>query len=298
VIPTRNRLDQLARCLHGIADNQNRHSIELIVIDDGSAPPVDKGVFPAGLEHAIVARRGGEGPAAARNAGAALARGDVVLFTDDDTVPAPTWIDAAVDYLDDHPRAVGVTGPIRSDAWDPLYEQSMLADGPGHQWTCNIAYRLSDFRSVGGFRAELFPHAHAEDRDLAIRALARGPIGFSADMDIEHTPRAITLRNVVRQGRWVRDDLTLYALHPQLTEEFGLPTRLAVVAGSGLPWIRLAARGSSAPLVRRWVRAISFCAVAIATTSWAVLRAPRIDSLRAAATDLPPTAGEADASAM
>ena len=50
------------------------------------------------------------GPAAARNRGAAEARGSLILLTDDDCVPLPGWIDAmAVSYthLDVYKRQGG-----------------------------------------------------------------------------------------------------------------------------------------------------------------------------------------------
>jgi len=285
VIPTRDRRAQLAACLRAIAGNQCRHAFELIVVDDGSRLAIDDDVLPAGLAAARIVRRDGEGPAAARNAGVALARGDVVLFTDDDTLPARAWVEATVDYLDQHAEAVAVTGPITSVAWDPLYEQSIVADGPGHHWTANIAYRASVLARIGGFRPDLFRHAHAEDRDLAVRALAIGQIGFSPSMVVDHAPRAIRLRDVARQARWADDDLVLYALHAELTSEFSLPPKLALVAHAGTMWIRGARQGGSAPQWRRWPRALVFCAVSVLSTARVVARSPGRRALRAAAAE-------------
>ena len=53
------------------------------------------------------------GPAAARNRGALDATGSIILFTDDDCVPTPGWIDAMLHPFND-PQVVGVKGVYRT----------------------------------------------------------------------------------------------------------------------------------------------------------------------------------------
>jgi glycosyltransferase involved in cell wall biosynthesis len=279
VVPTRNRPDLLSSCLSAVAASGEGSTVELIVVDDGSTVPVAPQSLPPNIATTLL-RLEGVGPAAARNAGLAAARGDIVLFTDDDTVPFAAWIPAAVMYLDSHPEAVGVTGPIRSVAWDPLYEQSIEADAAGHQWTCNIGYRRSVLVALRGFRAEAFTYAHAEDRDLAIRAMDVGAIGFADAMEVAHTPRRMSLRTVVRQARWASDDLTLYALHPHLTNDFTLPVRLALVVGAGRRWLSAATHQRSERSATRLLRGAGLGIVASVATAWTVLRTPSARVLR------------------
>lgn len=285
IVPSRNRQSLLNACVAGIATSAEGHAAELIIVDDGSEPPIVAQTENEGLE-SVLLRLDGEGPAAARNAGAAVARGDIVLFTDDDAVPFAEWISAAVGYLDSHPSMVGVTGPIHSIAWDPLYEQSIEADSPGHYWTCNIAYRREVFESIGGFRADVFSFAHAEDRDIALRAIAIGQIGFAPGMEVSHTPRLITLRDVARQARWARDDLTLYALHPELTADFALRPKLALIVGAGRRWLNYGlrsqpgARSQPRLSVTRLARALALSGVAAIATAWTVMRTPSARVLR------------------
>src|SRR5439155_21576940 len=119
----------------------------------------------------------GRGPAAARNAGIAMATGDLVLFTDDDAVPQPGWLEAAIDCFTRHPEAVGVVGLVESPPFDPLYEPGVRSEGVGNFLTCNVAYRRATLVALGGFD-DGFPDSHCEDRDLGYRAHQIGAVVF------------------------------------------------------------------------------------------------------------------------
>src|SRR5258705_2165999 len=91
VVPTFARPAQLRRCLEGIARLEaGTSSFEVIVVDDGGPEPLDTLVASSadGLDIRLIRQPRG-GPAAARNAGAALARGVFLAFIDDDCTPAP-----------------------------------------------------------------------------------------------------------------------------------------------------------------------------------------------------------------
>jgi GT2 family glycosyltransferase len=266
-------------CLSGRAAGTAGHVAEVIVVDDGSQPPVETRTLPLMMGLKLL-RLEGLGPAAARNAGARLGADDVVLFTDDDTVPAPGCVMAALNYLDHHPESVAVTGPVRSAARDPLYQQSVESLTQGQYWTCNIVYRRSGLEETSGFRADVFTHAHAEDRDLAIRAMRFGHIGFAPAMEVTHTPRAIGVRTVLRQARWARDDLVPYAVHPARTFAFTLPTRLALVVGACRTWLRYGVSAGAAPSLRRAIRAVVLGTADTAATVWAVATTPSSGVLR------------------
>ena len=53
------------------------------------------------------------GPAAARNRGVLEAQGTIILFTDDDCVPMPDWLDVMLRPFQD-PDVVGVKGVYRT----------------------------------------------------------------------------------------------------------------------------------------------------------------------------------------
>jgi glucosyl-dolichyl phosphate glucuronosyltransferase len=108
VIPTRDRPESLERTLAAIQPLLCAGD-ELIVVDDA----------PSGSGRAISARGGvsslasnGQGLAAARNAGAAAASGDLVVFCDDDVTPARAWLDAYRAAFVAYPELAAAGGPV------------------------------------------------------------------------------------------------------------------------------------------------------------------------------------------
>ena len=265
MIATRDRPAELAACL-GALDRQDAAApFQVVVVDDGSAPPAR---VPA---HVRVVRTEGVGPGQARNAGIRAATGDVILFTDDDVVVEPEWIARALAHLEAHPEHAGVEGAVRSPPWDPLYESSLETAEPGHRWTCNVAYRREVLLAVGGFAAG-FPAAHCEDRDLGLRVAARAPIGFEPRMLVTHTPRALTVRQTIRRGRLVASDIELERRHPGVFPKGRIP-----LSGRLMPPIRLArnwlanARPGSPYRLRSARRIARFAVVAsgqVALAAW------------------------------
>jgi GT2 family glycosyltransferase len=248
VIATKDRPAELARVLEALRAQETAFRFEVIVVDDGSDPPLPDAVL-AELDAATLLRSSGRGPAAARNEGVRAARGAYVLFTDDDTRPATGWVEAACAFLEAHPDHAAVEGPVRSPAFDPLYEHSLESDAPGAYWTCNMAYRADAFRDLGGF-LEDFPDPHCEDLDLAYRAARIGPIGFEPGMEMTHFPRPLPLRGWIARARLTRSEALLMTRH---RERYGraarLPPRLFPLTSALHNW-RLQFRHQSPDLLR------------------------------------------------
>src|SRR5437870_6666188 len=79
IIATRNRPQELAATVASLRDQSiAAESFEIVVADDGSAPPV---VLPPPCR---VIRLEGVERSAARNAAAGVARGEILIFVDDD----------------------------------------------------------------------------------------------------------------------------------------------------------------------------------------------------------------------
>lgn len=103
IVPTVGRGDALARCLAALAaQTLPPEAFEVIVVDDAPGAPA---AVPAqdGID-LRVRRSGGAGAALARNAGAERARGELLLFLDDDLIAAP---DLLARHLARHAEAGG-----------------------------------------------------------------------------------------------------------------------------------------------------------------------------------------------
>jgi len=255
VIPTKDRPQLLARCVQGVlaACDATRRRCEVLVVDDASTPPVAE----IDDERVHVLRTTGVGPSRARNRGIAAASAPVVAFTDDDVEVDVEWLVQALATLDSSPSAAGVTGRTDSPPFDPLYEHSVFDHDGGSYLTCNVAYRTSALRAVGGFDRQ-FPHAAHEDRDLAWRVRASvGEVAYNPAMRVVHPGRPFAARQWDRRGRLVVDDWLLLRRFPE-AKASRLPVRVAPLASMLRRWWSIA-RGDggidgSPRRAARWAR--------------------------------------------
>jgi GT2 family glycosyltransferase len=186
VIPTYQRKDRLARVLDGLAQ-QTHSAFDVVVVDDGStdgtAGYLREARFP--FEVRAISQLNA-GPAAARNAGVAAAKGEVVLFLDDDVLPAPELVGEHLRAQAEQARCA-ITGPLGSlsryaQPW-VAWEQAMLEDQYGAMnrgeweptfrqfWTGNASVAREEIVAAGGFDPAF---RRAEDVELAARLARRG----------------------------------------------------------------------------------------------------------------------------
>ncbi|MEM8761253.1 MAG: glycosyltransferase family A protein, partial [Pseudomonadota bacterium] len=99
IIPVFNDAGGLARCLDALARQTDAAPFEVIVVDNGSDPPLDPATLPA-LPSLRLIRETAPGSYAARNAGIAAARAAILAFTDADCRPRPDWLAAGHAAID------------------------------------------------------------------------------------------------------------------------------------------------------------------------------------------------------
>jgi GT2 family glycosyltransferase len=211
IVPTCGRHVQLATCLASLAAQEfPLDGFEVIVVDDGSVPPVDDCVAPfrARIDLKLIAQPNA-GPAAARNRGAAEARGRFLAFTDDDCLPHPRWLAALADNFDASPDALvgGRTVNALADNFysatsqliiEVVYEHFNRDEGGARFFASNnFAVPAELFRDAGGFDESF---RCSEDRDFCERWRARG-------LRLVHAPEA-----VVRHAHAL-DALSLWRQH-------------------------------------------------------------------------------------
>ena len=212
VIPTFARPAKLRACLDGLAQQTSHHDdFEVVVVDDGSPTPVVDLVEAFDDRMAVgVVGRPHAGPGAARNAGAAVARGRYLAFIDDDCVPAPNWLSVLVRELGRDPdQLVGgrvenslKTNPYAeaSDRISRFVYEYYQRDGARERFfqTNNVALATDRFLALAGFTTSI-PSATAEDKEFCDRGRASG-------LKLTHVPDAVvyhahdlTFRGFVRQ---------------------------------------------------------------------------------------------------
>lgn len=218
VSPVRNGADVVDGLLAALRDQSLAFDrFEVIVVDDASTDGTADILADWADEDPSrrrVLRTHGRGPAAARNAGIAAARGEWIAFTDADTLPDARWLEQLLEAAPGADAVEGRTIPwpredVRADSHYVVNEHG------GLYVTANMAYRRDLLEAVGGFD-ESFRDAFLEDSDLAFRALDRGAhIVFAPDALVRHrviekSPLA-TLRSA-RKLRWLP---LLASKHPE-----------------------------------------------------------------------------------
>lgn len=198
IVPTRDRLATLQRCIDALVAQDFPHErFEIIVIDDGGRQSPAPLLETYTSHNLILLTQKNAGPAAARNAGAERARGAFLAFTDDDCWPAPGWLSALEHKLVTTPDQMigGLTrNRVERNAYSEvsqalvsyLYEYYNDGDDVRFLTSNNMAVPAPLFRMLGGFSAR-FPRAAAEDRDFCERWTHAGlAMRYAADAVVEH----------------------------------------------------------------------------------------------------------------
>lgn len=231
VVPTCRRLPLLRRCLSTLLAQQGlpAASYEVIVVDDGREDAVRDAVQALAAAHALPALRyvrpaDGRGPAVARNTGWRAARGEIVAFTDDDTIPELVWVAAGEAALRAHPDWSAASGTVDVPLPDPRrlpqdHELMTLGLASAEFVTANAFVRRAALERVGGFD-ERFRRAWREDSDLQFRLMDEvGPVGRASQAHVQHPVRAESWGVSLRQQRNTFFDALLYKKHPRRYRE-------------------------------------------------------------------------------
>ena len=181
IIPTFNGASRIGSCLDALQAQVAGREVEILVVDDGSTDDLAAVVGP--YPHARLIRQANAGPASARNRGALEAKGKILLFTDDDCVPMPDWLDAMLAPFADS-SVVGAKGIYRTRQtsvaarfvqieYEDKYRLMAGADSIDFIDTYSAAFLRDRFLEMNGYDTS-FPVACAEDVELSYRMSARG----------------------------------------------------------------------------------------------------------------------------
>jgi glycosyltransferase involved in cell wall biosynthesis len=274
IVPTLNRCEILAGALNSICiQSFPSDHYEIIAADNGSSDGTRELVERLNQVHRRRIRYLYEGQLGlhyARHAGARLAKGEILVFTDDDATVDPGWLQAYDTAFAEHPEMVAAGGPVRP-VWEvppPEWLLHFIGDaktfGPlslmePHDefrldtqesfFGVNMAIRRDILFAVGGFNPELIGSFTVGDGESGLnrKLQERGClIGYVPDALVyHHIPAArMTLEHLCR---W-QAHLAGAQLYSRYHRHMPSPLKLAVDAARTL----LSFAGTS--ILARYVR--------------------------------------------
>jgi GT2 family glycosyltransferase/glycosyltransferase involved in cell wall biosynthesis len=194
IIPTYGKLAYTATCLRSLMQHSGASSFEVLVVDDAS--PDESARVLSGIPGLkILINPQNAGFVQSCNAGAAAARGEFLLFLNNDTQVTSGWLDALLRCFADRPDC-GIAGSRLIYPDGRLQEAGALVFGDGSCWNTGrfeardspafryrrevdyvsgaaLLIRTEVFRRIGAFDIRYAP-AYYEDVDLAFAARQLG----------------------------------------------------------------------------------------------------------------------------
>jgi glycosyltransferase involved in cell wall biosynthesis len=199
VIPAYNAADHIEACLASVFHQHISPSPEVIVVNDGSTDAtLEKLRSTTGL---VCLTQSNRGPAAARNAAIAYARGAYIAFLDADDLWPEDKLQKQIDLLQRHPDAAMCFGDCRQFDGERRWPHTLFEEA-GHgrcAWgegpyvpdayarllrnnfitTGSVVVRRQVLEDLGGFDPSL---RLVEDLELWLRIARRHPIIWSEDI--------------------------------------------------------------------------------------------------------------------
>jgi glycosyltransferase involved in cell wall biosynthesis len=310
VVPTFNRASELTATISSLYSSELRSpgSIELVVVDDGSAQAADRFVHsldpPSHFTRRVI-RQENRGVGSARNRGFLEARGPVILFVDDDMIVLPDMLQGHLDAHLSTPGSVvfGRSPYVRQLSPTPFTTWVMdLSSDPHahHEELVPVEVVASGHLSVeratvagwGHFYADTMRTPVAEEYELSHRLSSQGiPVFVARDVVALHG-RQISLDTFLRQqyghgkgcGEVARlapavlavDELRTVIDHHTRTGLGALPWSVLRTSPARRMLLGLATTANHRR-VPRWIRSVAFTAASGAAFSAGVrdgLRGP------------------------
>lgn len=185
IFPTRNRVELLDAALRSISEQRiDRSSFEVLLIDNGSTDHTSQisQQWATQLPNLRYWHEPEPGLHAGRHRGLAEAKGDILVFADDDIEAQPSWLQTIADVFSDpdvamaggnnHPLFMQTPPGWLTHLWNrrarngsrslPALSIQEWPEGrypisPYQVWGCNFAIRKSVLLAAGGFHPDAMP---------------------------------------------------------------------------------------------------------------------------------------------
>jgi glycosyltransferase involved in cell wall biosynthesis len=196
IICTLNEEKRIGNCIKSIKKQEFSGKYEIIVADGNSE---DKTVEIAKKLGAITVIEKRRGIAFERNAGAKIAKGKILLFTDADAIAPKNWIKENFEFFQRNPEVIAVYGSVFfSDVSEtekklsritmPLFMFLTGLIGMHNPIGSNIAVKREFFEKIKGFNTN---YVTCEDLDLFRRLKKIGKIKWNPKSKIEVSARRV-----------------------------------------------------------------------------------------------------------
>lgn len=228
VVPTFNRSSTSTLTVQSLLAQETNLPYEVIVVDSSSTDDTRERIqalvrrAPERLRYLLKEE---QGLSAARNAGVAAARSDIIAFVDDDTIVHPGWLTAIAETYREYPDAWCVGGKIvlqLPEVLPPWFscssttlsdhltgldlgDDTIKREYPDDVWAANFTVRRDAINRVGLFDPTLGPHGRrrmmAEETELCWRIQwAGGGVYYCGRAVVMHpVPNARITKRYFRQ---------------------------------------------------------------------------------------------------
>jgi len=220
IIPVFNRADLTSECLEALRGTVDMRTHELIVVDNASTDDTPALLETHPLSPRLIRNDQNLGFARACNQGAETARGEFLLFLNNDTAPTPNWLEPLVEILRGDPGVAAVGCRLLYPDSQLIQHAGVAFDSPApyHLWcgfpadwppaneqqevdavtaACMLV-RRSAFLDLGGFD-ESYMNGF-EDVDFCLRLREKGH-------RIVYCPTSVVLHHEsMTEGRWLQEE--------------------------------------------------------------------------------------------
>jgi len=217
VIPTYKRPDDLRICLNSLSKEVqlDAPTYEIIVSDDSNSDS-SRILIEENFPNVHWGEGKKIGPAGNRNAGVAIARGEWIVFLDDDCIAQKGYLAAYAAAISKNPNLLVFEGRIFADRPRKTWTEGCPENEHGGMlWTSNLCVNQKLYNEMGGLD-ERFKIAY-EDVDFATR-LRKQKIGtkFVPDASVCHPWRTLKQEgnNWKKKGYQLKELLLYLEKHP------------------------------------------------------------------------------------
>jgi len=230
VIPTYNEEKNIERCLKAFEEQTiPRGDFEIIVVDGQSK---DRTVEIAEQYADKVIQQVSKGVGGARNDGAKIANGDIIVTTDADCIPYSEWLEVAQKHFDNE-EVVAVTGFLDPFDYSGMrnYETYLYKllfgisnhmlrvfsiTGYYHLCGANTAFDRDTFLEIGGYQ----DLPYSDDIEIYKRLKPKGKMVLDKNMKVNYSVRRIRKMSLWKYIYTItRNDIVTMVMNAKPTDD-------------------------------------------------------------------------------